>query len=139
MYSVNFLNCRYIYPIRCVRPLNKYKYSESVTLKKVVQSITNSNCQIDDAIFDNPKRSLARCALSHSAKYACEYCEEPASSFVDNSICMDVDKNVKKLQKQQEDIQNKISFIQDSAGSVKSKKKMKVQLSCCRQFRTIYV
>ena len=78
VYTVSFKNCKTVYPIRIIRPINKYKFNEQIQLKTVVADINQNHCKIKNAIMDNPKRSMARCALCSGASYACEYCESRA-------------------------------------------------------------
>ena len=73
-YSVKFEGCRNIYPIRLIRPCEKFKYDEQEELRKVLQDITQNDIIIDCAVFDNLKRSTARCSKNHAARHACEYC-----------------------------------------------------------------
>lgn len=84
VFSVSFKNCRTVYPVRIIRPINKFKVDEQVQIKAVVDDINNNNCCIHCAVFDNPKRSDVRCALSHGASYACEYCEAKAQYISEN-------------------------------------------------------
>ena len=78
IFSVSFQNCRTVYPIRIVRPINKYKLDEQNQIKEVIDDINSCRCHLINCICDNPKRSNLRCALCHSAYYACEYCEAKA-------------------------------------------------------------
>ena len=78
IYTVSFKNCKNIYPLKIIRPTNKYKVEEQKQLKSIIDDIYSNNCVICSAIFDNPKRSFVRCALCHGSSYACEYCESKA-------------------------------------------------------------
>ena len=78
IYSVSFQNCRSVYPIRIIRPMNKYKINEQEQIKAVIEDITLSGCILKTAVGDNPKRSDLRCALGHGSSYACEYCVSKA-------------------------------------------------------------
>ena len=84
-YSVKFNHCRNIYPIRMIKPCEKYKYDENKELKNVLDDINANGITIDCAVFDQPKRSFARCAKCFSAKYPCEYCESCAVTYIDTS------------------------------------------------------
>ena len=83
-YSIKFLDCQNIYPIRIVKPCEKYRYDEQEQLREVLQDINDNDLVIDSAVFDNPKRSNVRCAKSACAKFGCEYCESCAVSFIDS-------------------------------------------------------
>ena len=85
IYSVSFHGCRTVYPLKIIRPINKYKVDEQLHLAQVVNDIRNNNCELSSAIFDNPKRSMARCALCSSASFACEYCESRAVYIKDDN------------------------------------------------------
>ena len=84
VYSLKFNHCRNIYPIRLIKPCEKYKYDEQEELSHVLNDINDNGLIIDCAVFDNPKRSNMRCAKCASAKFACEYCVNCAISFVDH-------------------------------------------------------
>ena len=48
--------------------------------------MNEANIEIDTAIMDNPKRSIAKMVKSHSARHPCEYCECGAVDFKDDSM-----------------------------------------------------
>ena len=77
-YSICFNDCRNIYPIRIIRPVNKAKFDEYEHLASVVGDINENDILIHTAVFDRLKRNFAKCIMSHSSYYACEYCECPA-------------------------------------------------------------
>ena len=84
-YSIKFHNCRNIYPVRIIKPCEKYRYDVQEQLRYVLQDINDNNLIIECAVFDNPKRSDVRCAKCASAKFGCEYCVNCAISFVDSN------------------------------------------------------
>ena len=49
-----------------------------------MDSLQNEQLIIRSFIGDNPKRAQVREALCHSAKFACEYCTNPAERFIIN-------------------------------------------------------
>ena len=71
---MKFVNCRTIYPLRIIRPLNKYIFPVDNNLSELIDEIHENSLEISGFMGDNPKRSLARCCLSHSSSYPCEYC-----------------------------------------------------------------
>ena len=79
-YSIQFEGCRNIYPLRLIRPCDRYKYDEQDHLKKVLKDINENGLVIDCAVFDNLKRSTARCSKNHAARHPCEYCTNGAVS-----------------------------------------------------------
>ena len=92
-------------------------------LKNVVNDLNYNHFTIDDMICDNPKRSIVRNALSHAAKYACEYCTSSAVPYVDSVRQKHVSMNLKKYDLQKKDILNKIDFFKSIPGTSASKKK----------------
>ena len=83
VYSVAFNHCRSIYPIRIIRPCQRFKYDEQIQLEKVLADINENNLVIDCAVLDNLKRAIVRCAKNHAGKFACEYCYNAAVFHVD--------------------------------------------------------
>lgn len=78
VYSVSFKKCNTVYPIRIIRPFNKFKVNEQNQIKIVLEDINQNECILKNAVGDNPKRSGFRCALGHGSSFACEYCESKA-------------------------------------------------------------
>ena len=74
VYTVSFANCRTVYPVKIIRPINKYKVNAQEHLRLVLDDINQNNCILKNAVGDNPKRSFFRCALGSSSSFACEYC-----------------------------------------------------------------
>ena len=95
-YCLKFNHCRTIYPIRIIRPCDRYKYDAQAEFQKVLDSMNENEIIIDCAEGDNPKRSFFRCAKCHGAKYACEYCENFAVFFIGNK------KNIETIEKKYE-------------------------------------
>ena len=77
-FSICFNGCRNIYPVRIVKPINKYKIDEQEQILRVVEDINANGLILHSCVLDKPKRSVLKCALSQSAYHACEYCECPA-------------------------------------------------------------
>lgn len=78
VYSISFDNCKSVFPVRIIRPINRHKYNEKFHLNEVLSDIYENNLKISDIIGDKPKRSFFRCAKGHNSTNACEYCESPA-------------------------------------------------------------
>ena len=97
-YSISFNKCRNIYPVKVIKPLNKYKVNEQEHIAHILEDIFKNNLFIHSAIFDKPKRSTAKCAMSASAYYPCEYCECPAQLFISTNASNsgDINRPVKK-------------------------------------------
>ena len=83
VYSLKFIGCRNIYPIRIVRPCNRHKYDEQEHFRHVLNDINENGLEIDCAICDNPKRATITCIKAHSARNACQYCENCAVTYLD--------------------------------------------------------
>ena len=81
VYTVSFKNCRTVYPLKIIRPINKYKMDDQLILKQVLDDINLNECILRTVVCDNPKRCMIRCSLGHCACYACEYCESKAKYF----------------------------------------------------------
>ena len=82
VYSLKFNHCRSIYPIRIIKPCERYKYDEQEQLQQVLNDINENNCVIDCCVFDNLKRAVMKCTKNHAAKFGCEYCYNCAVQFV---------------------------------------------------------
>ena len=83
VYSIKYNHCRNVYPVRIIKPCDRYKYEEQEQLRKVLKDLNENNIIIDCCVFDNPKRSMAKCVKCHSARFPCEYCESCAFSHVE--------------------------------------------------------
>lgn len=125
-YSLNFIGCRNVYPIKIIRPCNKHKYDEQRPIHDTINEINRNRLILNDAIFDNPKRSIVRCAQSHSAKFACEYCESSATSYVDKKLHDSVNKSLKNLDLQLKDIDKKINLLRSKEIKQVDKKTIKL-------------
>ena len=85
-FCISFHGCRNVYPLRLIRPNEKFKYDEQEELANVINDINESNIVIDACILDKPKRSVVTLTKSHAAKFPCEYCECPAVSYIDDTM-----------------------------------------------------
>ena len=86
IYCVNFKHCRNIYPLKLIRPNERFKYDEQQELYDVISEINSSKIVIDTCVADNPKRSTLRMAMSCAGYHGCEYCESPAVSYKDDTM-----------------------------------------------------
>lgn len=82
VYSVQFSQCRAIYPIRLVKPCERFKYDEQEQIEEVLRDINANDVIIDCCVLDNPKRAVFKCMKAAAAKNACDYCENCAIHFV---------------------------------------------------------
>ena len=83
VYSLTFNHCRNIYPLRIIKPCEKFKFDEQNELQQVLNDINENEVVIDCCVLDNPKRGTVKCAKTACAKHACEYCESCAVPYVD--------------------------------------------------------
>ena len=83
IYSICFNHCRNIYPIRIIKPHNKFKIDEQEHLASVLEDINSNDLDIYCAVMDKLKRSVVKCTMSQSSYYACEYCESPAHLLIE--------------------------------------------------------
>ena len=107
VYTTSFNNCRIVYPIKILRPINKYPMKNEQYFGQVLNDLQSNEIILSDFIADNPKRSFARNALCHSARYACEYCTSHGISTANSSVTCPK----KKLQTEIAKIQREIEAI----------------------------
>lgn len=115
VYSVKYDKCKAIYPLRIIRPLDKYNLPFRPQLQEVLNDIQENDHTISDFVGDNPKRSNMREAKCFSSLYPCEYCTCRAVTFRENNSR--INKNEKKKKTQQESIQFQIDFLKSTPGS----------------------
>ena len=123
IYSVSFPPCRKVYPLKLIRPTNRFKYEENHYAELVINEINESDSVLRAIVLDNPKRSLIRRALSHSASYTCEYCEGKAVSVCKALSAHNLSAIKKKYQLRRKNIENTIMFLRESPGTAASKEK----------------
>ena len=86
IYSISFKQCRNIYPLKIIRPINRFKYDEQSELRDLISDLNINGVVIDSGIFDNLKRSVVRAAKSSAATHPCEYCEISAVRYKNDSM-----------------------------------------------------
>lgn len=84
IFSIAFNHCRNIYPLKIIRPHEKFKYDEQHQIREVINDVNSSQMKLDTGIFDKPKRSTIKNVKGHAATFPCEYCESPAVCYVDH-------------------------------------------------------
>lgn len=82
VYSFKAFNCRHIYPLQIIRPLNKVKIDHSLNLQNVLDDLVANSCKIDQFVGDNLKRATAKGCLNHASTFACEYCFSSAVRYI---------------------------------------------------------
>ena len=81
-YSVQFKGCRTIYPIRIIKPCERFKYDEEEQFRQVLKDLNDNEIMIECGVFDKIKRSFVNCIKGHSSKFPCEYCENCAVPYI---------------------------------------------------------
>lgn len=113
VYSLTFNHCRNVYPIRIIKPAERFKYDEQVEFKRVLEDINANGITLDCAVFDNLKRSIILCKKNHAAKMACEYCVSCAVTYVNKSR-----KTTSLIQRryeiQEQNLSQELSQLQDT-------------------------
>lgn len=113
VYSLKFVHCRDIFPIKIVRPLAKNSVDQQKQLSLVLSAVLRNNLVIRDFVADNPKRSFLRLSLQFSAKFGCEYCFSCGSPCTSNSNEAN-DKLIENIRKQKEDLNEQIQNLIDN-------------------------
>lgn len=126
VYSVQMKNCRQIYPLKIIRPLNKFHVPYKPQLQDILRDLEQTHCIIHCFIGDNPKRAIIREALNHASNYACEYCVSRAERFIEDKI-----KNHEEKKKNDQVIRKfeiQIHELRNTAGSSSALKKQDEQI-----------
>ena len=111
VYSIKFRGCRDVYPIKIIRPLNKYEVDVKAHFIDVLNSLANQNLKLEHVIADNPKRSFMTYRGPHSAKHSCEYCFETGISFR-STVPNESVAFVQKIQEQKRELSEQIQYLE---------------------------
>ena len=135
VYSIKFSKCKQIYPLRIIRPLQKFNLDHVNQLKNVLDDIYTNNYIISQFIGDQPKRSNARQCLCFSSWYPCEFCFAKGTKIVTNST--ENKKAKEKIGLQKDIIREKLATLKDSASpnaqEVQKLKKLEKELNTAEQ------
>ena len=112
VYSIKFKGCRDVYPVKIVRPLNKFQVNHEYQFSSVLSDLLSKNFELLFMVADNPKRAFLRFSLQHSARYACEYCFESGVSCRQGNLAENLPV-VKKIDQQRKEIQQKIDDLDE--------------------------
>ena len=121
VYSMTFKNCQKVFPIRLIRPINKYKVDSQYHLQQVLNDININSIKIHSIIGDKPKRSFLKMFMNSNATYGCDYCESPAVLFRNTKKIEELEKKTEKLK---ESIISQIETIRSEAGPSSNQKKI---------------
>lgn len=113
VFSIKFEGCKNIYPVRIIRPINRYKVNMQRQIQEVINELNQNSIHIKDIVGDNPVRSNLRLALNSNSTYGCEYCEVPALQIKDLKGIEEI-KN--KFTMQKKNIEEQIRLLQNTAG-----------------------
>ena len=110
VYSLKFKGCREVYPVKIIKPLNKFPVDQEYHFSSILSDLLANNLELLFMVADNPKRSFLRNALQHGARFGCEYCFESGVSFkfVNQEEASPI---VKKIEKQKREIQQQIDSL----------------------------
>ena len=120
-FSINFIGCRTIYPIRLIRPHHKFKFDEQIQIGEVVNDINESDIIIDTCVLDKPMRSKMRNFQGQCAKYPCEYCEACAVTLFDPKNAPSIELTKKRYKQQIDNIKEKIELMRQAPGTSRAK------------------
>lgn len=112
VYTMKFEGCRDIFPIKIIRPINKYQIDLQEQFSLVLNSVESYNLILQALIGDNPKRAFFRNSSQHSATNGYEYCFESGVSFK-QIVEIDSAKFVKNIQIQKRKISEQISGLSE--------------------------
>lgn len=110
VYSLKFDGCREIYPLKIIRPLNKFPLDHREQLSFVVDAIVANSLNLKTLVADNPKRAFLKFVLQHGARFGCEYCFQPGILFKNN--------NQEDCQVFIENIDSQISVLNEQINSI---------------------
>ena len=113
---MKFGGCKDIFPIRIVRPLNKYPIENQLQFAAVLNDVIENNLTIEAVVADNPKRAFIRNSLQFSGKNGCEYCFQTGVPFRNKNsqetVCI-----VHTIMKQKKEIKAKIDSLDKDSDS----------------------
>lgn len=112
VYSMKFKGCKDIFPIKIIRPLNKYAIDNQEQFSYVLESVAENNLEIESVIADNLKRAFIRNSVQFCGRFGCEYCFQPGVSFR-STTTQETEGIIQKIQKQRREISEKISQLND--------------------------
>lgn len=122
MYSCKYGQCKNIYPLKIVRPLNKYHVEQRPQLRSVLEDLESNGHKVKDFVGDNPKRSNMREAKNFCSNYGCEYCVSKAVRYTE-PISKESKSIENKLKLQRETILFQIDFLKSTPGTSETLKK----------------
>ena len=106
VYSIKMENCRNVYPLKIIRPLNKFHVDYRPHLKEILDGLVETNSELKCLTADNPKRSNLKEVRNHASPFGCEYCTCKGERYIDKSskIKEEIKKNELRITKFQKEI-----------------------------------
>lgn len=115
IFSVSFDSCRNIYPLRLIRPCNRYKYDDQEQIEAVLLDLNQTEATLDSCILDNPKRARVKCTKSSSATCPCEYCEASAVNYSDAITSETIKLINKRYDEQIENLKSQVDALRSES------------------------
>ena len=123
VFTISFPECSTIYPITTIRPSKKGAIDFMAELTIILNELKKENVKILNVTADKPMRSLMKNAKGHSAYHGCEYCRSCAEYYQDPVSKAKIQRQLEKIAKTKNELQNQIERLQNKAGSQQQKKK----------------
>ena len=109
---MKFKGCKDIFPIKIVRPLNKYPLDHQNQLSLVLDSLEENNLEIETVVADNLKRAILRNSVQFCGKFGCEYCFQPGVTFR-STTSEETNEILQRIRQQRTDILQQIRESND--------------------------
>ena len=119
MITVRFPECRTVYPLVSIRPIDKTSVNFLEELDKVLSDFKVNDVKIRNIICDNPMRALMRNCKNHASYFSCEYCRSSASYYID----------VERRNKAETDHKLKVSKIKSEIAKLSRRKGNEQQIT----------
>lgn len=113
VYSITFKNCQKVYPIKLIRPINKYRPDNQSHFQDLLDDINLNLTKINNIICDNPKRSFVKMVMNSNAKFGCDYCEAPAIHVNDLKKIQEIKKKFELLK---QNVTSQIQLMEENPG-----------------------
>lgn len=117
------IGCRYVYPLRIIRQIEKTFIDPQDHLKIVLSDLYSVYFQVKQFIGDNPKRALARLCLNHASLYPCEYCFAMGLKHHINPEILET--FLKNMEMKRKIIHEKLTELKDNNGTASEIKTLK--------------
>ena len=113
VYSLKFKGCKDIFPVKIVRPINKFPIDNQEQFSLVLESLSENDLQLENMVADNLKRAIIRNSVQFCGKFGCEYCFQSGVPFRSTSS-EESEGIIQQIQKQIRDITEKITSLREN-------------------------